>query len=226
MTTAILARVLSFDLDDTLWPVAPVIESAERELFEWLRVRHPRAVAGHSIDSMRELRAAVAARHPERSHDLSFLRLRALAEQLTGAGYDEAVAEHAFAVFYAARNRVSCYADVRPALARLARRRPLFAVSNGNADLALCGVAGYFAGHLSARSVGAAKPDPRIFAALARSAGVAPGEILHVGDDPLADVEGARRAGLQAVWINRDERAWPAELAPPERVIARLDEIA
>ncbi|MDE2305697.1 MAG: HAD family hydrolase [Gammaproteobacteria bacterium] len=222
---SIVTRILSFDLDDTLWPVAPVIEAAERELYEWLRERHPRAVAEHTIESMRALRTAVAARHPDRSHDLSFLRLRALALQLAEAGYEEGEAERAFEVFYAARNRVDCYADVHPALALLAARGPLYALSNGNADLGLCGLARYFSGHLSARSVGAAKPDPRIFAALAHRAGAHAAQIVHVGDDPYADVEGARRAGLQAVWINRHARPWPADLAPPEREIRGLDEL-
>ncbi len=157
---------------------------------------------------------------------MTFLRHRALALLLEAAGYEAAAADRAFEVFYAARNRVACYDDVRPALARLAARGPLYALSNGNADLALCGIAAYFAGHVSARSVGAAKPDRRMFAALAERAGAACGEILHIGDDPFADVEGARRAGLQAVWINRDGRRWPAELAPPDRVIASLEEIA
>ena len=40
--------VLSFDLDDTLWPVGPVIAAAESALLSWLRARYPRAVVGHS----------------------------------------------------------------------------------------------------------------------------------------------------------------------------------
>ncbi|MDE2348451.1 MAG: HAD-IA family hydrolase [Gammaproteobacteria bacterium] len=220
-----MTRVLSFDLDDTLWPVAPVIEAAERTLLAWIREHHPRAAADHDVESMRALRAAVGARFPHQAHDMTFLRRRALAEQFAAAGHDEAAAAAAFEVFFAARNRVRCYADVRPALARLSRARPLFALSNGNADLGLCGIAGFFSGHLSARSVGAAKPDPRMFAALAASAGVPAADILHIGDDPLADVEGARRAGMQAVWLNRDARAWPPELAPPPRTVASLEEI-
>src|ERR1700721_1476207 len=47
--------VLSFDLDDTLWPVAPVIAAAERELLSWLRARYPLAVSAHDIESMRAL---------------------------------------------------------------------------------------------------------------------------------------------------------------------------
>ena len=116
------------------------------------------------------------------------------------------------------------YPDVRASLARLAIYR-LFALSNGNADLQLCGIADYFAGHVTARAVGVAKPDKRIFETLAERAGVDPAAVLHIGDDPLADVDGARRAGLQAVWINREERAWPADLEPPARTVASLLEI-
>ncbi len=224
-TAVILPPVISFDLDDTLWPIAPVIESAEAELWAWLRERHPRAAAAHSIESMRALRAAVAARFPERGHDMTFLRVHSLAQMLAAAGYEASAADRAFEVFYAARNRVTCYADVRPALARLSVRRPLFALSNGNANLERCGIAGFFAGHVHAQAVGAAKPDPRMFAALAERAGVAPADILHVGDDPFADVDGARRAGVQAVWINRDGRPWPAQLEPPARTITSLEEI-
>jgi putative hydrolase of the HAD superfamily len=46
---------------------------------------------------------------------------------------------------------------------------------------------------------GAAKPDPRAFAAALRRLGVAPGEALFVGDDAARDLAGARRAGLSAV---------------------------
>jgi putative hydrolase of the HAD superfamily len=50
-----------------------------------------------------------------------------------------------------------------------------------------------------ASDAGAAKPDPRAFAAALRRLGVAPGEALFVGDDAARDLEGARRAGLSAV---------------------------
>ena len=49
--------------------------------------------------------------------------------------------------------------------------------------------------------VGFAKPDPRIFAELTGAMGLAPDEIIHVGDSLHADVLGARAAGLEAVWF-------------------------
>jgi putative hydrolase of the HAD superfamily len=222
----ITPRVISLDLDDTLWPVAPVLAAAEIAVLSWLRVHHPRAAHGHDVDSMRALRARMAARFPEQSHDMTFLRRRALAEQFAAAGYTGLPAvEEALEIFFVERNRVELYEDVRPALKRLRAKYRLFAVSNGNADLDRCGIADLFDGHVTASAAGAAKPDARIFAHLLRAAGVEPGEVLHIGDDPLADVVGAAQAGMQAVWLNREARTWPSEFAPPLRTISTLAEI-
>ncbi len=218
-------QILSFDLDDTLWPIGPVIAQAERELFEWLEGSYPDAVRAHSIESMRELRTRVAERFPQHGHDLTFLRRQALAEQFLAAGHDESLADRALEVFFSARNRVEFYPDVRPALRRLRERYRLFALSNGNADLERCGISELFDGHITARAAGAAKPDARIFAKLLAAAGVAAHEVLHVGDDPLADVVGARCAGLQSVWLNRDARAWPPQYAPPPRIVTTLADL-
>ena len=220
-----IARVISLDLDDTLWPVAPVIASAEKILLDWLKVRYPRAARGHTSESMRAARTRLAIQYPERSHDLTFLRRHALARQFQAAGYAESGCDEAMEIFLEARNRVEFYDDVRPALTRLRAAYRLYAVSNGNADLERCGIGDLFEGHVTAISAGAAKPDARIFAALAEMAGVSPEEVLHVGDDPLADVVGARQAGMQAVWLNRDSRTWPVALAPPARTISTLAEI-
>jgi putative hydrolase of the HAD superfamily len=220
-------RVLSLDLDDTLWPVGPVIAAAEEALLGWLKSRYPRAALGHDAASMMTMRSQLAVQFPERSHDLTFLRHRALAAQFAAAGYPEHLSDEALEIFLAARNRVEFYQDVRPALERLRAGYRLFAVSNGNADLRRCGIGDLFDGHVTAISAGAAKPDARIFAALVEMAGVSAAEITHVGDDPLADVVGASQAGLQAVWLNRDgAREWPASLAPPARTISTLADIA
>ncbi len=221
---------MSLDLDDTLWPIEPVLLAAEAALLDWLRERHPRAMQGHDAASMRQLRAAIGARFPELSHDMTFLRQRALIEQFSAAGYDDAgshgsAAAEAMQVFLRERNRVQFYADALPALERLRASHRLFAVSNGNADLGRCGLGGLFEGHVTASQAGAAKPDARIYAALVRMADVPPHEIMHVGDDPLADVIGAGRAGLQAVWLNRGDRPWPAALGAPPCTISTLAEL-
>ena len=222
--------VLSFDLDDTLWPVGPVIAAAEQDLWKWLRERHPQTVRGHSLESLQAMRALTAERYPEHGHDLTFLRHRALKDLFEAVDAKsrievDALADEALEVFFAARNRVEFYHDVRPSLQRLHARYRLFALSNGNADLHRCGIAHWFSGHVTARSAGAAKPDARIFARLLAQAGVEAHEVLHIGDDPVTDVVGAMQAGMQAVWLNRDARAWPENLPPPPRTITTLAEI-
>ncbi len=217
--------VLSFDLDDTLWPIAPVILAAEEELESWLRLHHPEIMHAHSVVTLRAIRERVGLEYPERSHDMTFLRHRAILQLF---GDDTAAARHAdaaFEIFYAARNRITLYEDVPAALARLSRRYRLYALSNGNADLHRCGVGDLFEGHVTAIAAGAAKPDTRIFAHLLRAAGVDAAQVLHVGDDPHADVQGAVSAGMQAVWLNRDARPWPAGLTPPARTITTLAQI-
>jgi FMN hydrolase / 5-amino-6-(5-phospho-D-ribitylamino)uracil phosphatase len=215
-------RVISLDLDDTLWPIWPVIEAAEREMYAWLAAHHPRMVENHSIETMRLHRDEIAERYPEQSHDLTFQRVTALKMQARQTGCPESAAEDAFAILYAARNRVVFYPDTIPALQRLSRRFRLYALSNGNADLSLCGIGRFFEGHLTARAVGAAKPDQRIYRALLGAADVAADEIVHIGDDPVADVAGAARAGIAGYWINREARDWPADLPPPKGMVTSL----
>jgi FMN hydrolase / 5-amino-6-(5-phospho-D-ribitylamino)uracil phosphatase len=217
--------VLSFDLDDTLWPIAPVILAAEEELESWLQLHHPQVMRRHTVESLRTIRAHMAHEYPERAHDMTFLRHRAIMKLFGNDSAAERHADAAFEVFYAARNRITLYDDVPAALARLGRRYHLFALSNGNADLGRCGIGELFEGHITAIAAGASKPDARIFAHLLRVAGVEAGEVLHIGDDPHADVHGATAAGMQAVWLNRDARRWPAELMPPARTISTLAQI-
>lgn len=217
--------VLSFDLDDTLWAVEPVMLAAEGAMFAWLQERHPQVMLAHNRESLRALRSRLAEQYPERSHDMTFLRHRALAEMFALAGHDASHADEAFEVFFAARNKVTLYDEVAASLERLSARHRLFALSNGNADLQRCGIDHWFAGHITAISAGAAKPDMRIFRRLVAQAGVEAAQVLHIGDDPLLDVVGAMQAGLQAAWLNRNNKTWPAHLPPPARTIKTLEEL-
>jgi putative hydrolase of the HAD superfamily len=61
---------------------------------------------------------------------------------------------------------------------------------------------------ISAR-VGYQKPHPAIFEHALELLDVRPDEAVHVGDDPMADVQGARRAGIDAVLLVRQGRAHP-----------------
>ena len=73
--------------------------------------------------------------------------------------------------------------------------------------------------------IGYRKPDPRIFRdALAATGLTAPGQIVFVGDNPEADIDGAKRFGMKAAWIRRG-RQYPAGLQAPDHVIDHVTEV-
>lgn len=72
---------------------------------------------------------------------------------------------------------------------------------------------------------GCPKPDPRIFAHAASLAGLAPDQLLFVGDTPATDIAGAAGAGWTAVWIRPPGEAFPPGLPTPHRVIDALPEL-
>lgn len=216
-----MIRALTLDLDDTLWPIEPVVLRAEAELDAWLARHCPEVAAAWPIEAMRALRTRVHADNPELAHDFTALRKLSLAHVFEPFGHGEELVERAFEVFYAARNRVELYPDAGPALQRLAGRFPIASLSNGNADLHRIGLGEYFVATVTARTVGVGKPHPRIFERAVACLGLPAAQVAHVGDDPLLDVQGAQRAGLVAVWLNRSDAAWPLQ-RPPDIEIAEL----
>jgi putative hydrolase of the HAD superfamily len=213
-------RAITLDLDDTLWPFAPIGARIERVLDAWLREHSPRTAEKFPVERMRELREWVFAGHPHLLHDMSALRRLTLEYAFSESGEDLALVEPAYAAFYAERNRVEYYPDALAALQRISARLPVFALSNGNADLARIGIAHLFVGQLGSREHGVAKPDASIFLAACARLDCDPHEVLHVGDHVDMDVVGAARAGLRTAWVHREDARdkhphWPhADIAP------------
>jgi FMN hydrolase / 5-amino-6-(5-phospho-D-ribitylamino)uracil phosphatase len=202
-------RAITLDLDDTLWPVWPTIHRAERVLTDWLSEHAPATAAlSEQPEVKKAVRAEINARHGDRAHDLSFLRLEAIRALLVQAGDPGHLAEPAFDVFFAERQRVDLFEDALPALRFWSQRYPVVALSNGNADVHRVGIGQHFYASVSAQSMGVAKPDPRIFIAGAEAAGVTPQQVLHIGDDAHADAVGALAVGMQVAWLNREGQVW------------------
>ncbi len=215
---------ITLDLDDTLWPIWPTIERAEKRLHSWLADHAPAtAVLLADPHVRREVRATTEAQWSHLKHDLNAMRRESIRLALQRAGEDPALAEPAFDVFFEARMDVDLFEDARPALAWLAQRYPIVAVSNGTADVRKIGIGEFFVGSVNAQDVGVGKPDARIFAAAAQSLHLAHGQILHVGDDANLDVIGAIAVGMQAVWVNREDHLWTQPQEPHATVVTMLE---
>lgn len=218
-------RLISFDLDDTLWACTPVIQRAEQILYDWLKRNYPQITARYSQMHMREIRMEFVERQPALRHDLTRLRLESLRWHARQARYPEDLAEAAFEVFIEARNQVTLYDDVEPVLRRLSRNYRLVALTNGNANVRRMPIGRYFEVALSAADVGISKPAPDMFHRVLAEVGAEPAHMLHVGDDPLSDIQGAHNAGVASIWINREGRRWADEVARARHEIRDLHEL-
>ncbi len=84
---------------------------------------------------------------------------------------------------------------------------PLYVVSNWDIELAKVledlGWTDYFEGVVASAVFGVEKPEAKIFEEALRASGVDRSRAVHVGNDPLTDVQGASAAGLDTVFVDR-----------------------
>ena len=80
-------RAIAFDLDNRLWDVEPVLMRAEAHLRSWLQEHCPRIAQQVSLEDMRRAREQLAHREPHNAHDLTYLRITALAAHAREHGY-------------------------------------------------------------------------------------------------------------------------------------------
>ncbi len=129
------------------------------------------------------------------------------------------------------KQHVEADADVNGLLADLNKHRvPWGIVTNGNttSQHVACRVAGLdqlaqFI--IVSEAVGYKKPDPRIFRDALKLTGLSsPEHVLFVGDNPHADIDGAKRFGMQTAWVRRG-RQFPDDLQPPDYVVDHVAEL-
>ncbi|MEA1062635.1 5-amino-6-(5-phospho-D-ribitylamino)uracil phosphatase YigB [Erwinia sp. HR93] len=223
---------LTFDLDDTLYDNAPVIQRTEQATLLFIQRYHPR-LSGIQREDMLRVRQALREDEPEIYHDVTEWRHRALERLMREAGLSVEEAQRgaaeAMADFANWRSRVDVPQETHDTLAALGKKWPLAAVTNGNADPARFGLDGYFDFILRAGPHGRAKPFCDMYHTAAQRLGLPAGQILHVGDDLNTDVAGAICSGMQACWImSREQNLMQARKARllPHLAISRLASLA
>ncbi len=222
-------KLITFDLDNTLWDVDSVIRKAENSMRAWLLAEAPDVVAQYSPEVMAELRTALLQERPEWRHNLSRLRQELLYRAIRQCGYGEREARRhaaeAFAVFLEARHEVEFFQGALEALAELAQDFVLGALTNGNADIEKLKLDRYFSFGYSAASVGVGKPAPDIFHAALRHASADAAETIHVGDHLVDDIHGASAVGIHTIWVNLRQDPLPADAATPSHMVHEVDQV-
>ncbi len=236
-----MIKLITFDLDNTLWDTDPVIIQAEQHLYDWLKKNCPALTNQYSKESMRQFKMGVANANPALKHKVSTLRLEAIKLNLLDVGYDDRAAtlqaQQAFDIFHQARQQVSFFDHTLHVLDDLKKTYQLAALTNGNADVSVIGLDCYFDFSLSAELVGKQKPEPDMFLAALDHANVAAEEVIHIGDHPEHDIMGASQVGFHTIWVNFEAASWrdaTPYLSPPTaeahclseipKLVARIDE--
>lgn len=222
-------RLLTFDLDHTLWDPDAALIRGEADSHAWLAAQVPSFGAQFPPAAFVELRVQLRDRYPDLKHRVSEIRRVAFRHALQQCGVtgseNEQLAALAFDVFWQCRQQVDVFADTATLLQALSAHYTLGALSNGNASLQAIGLAGHFRFHFAGEDFAAAKPAPDMFVAALQHAGVAPHEALHIGDHPVDDMQGAQAVGMKTLWVNFGDKPWPLDSAAPDYTVTALEQI-
>jgi len=103
------------------------------------------------------------------------------------------------------------FPDVIDVLKALSPHFELAVVSNFDSRLRMIlsqlGVSQYFSHLFLSSELGADKPDPLIYQRALKLSGFSPNEVLHVGDDPVRDWQGAEESGLTVFRLQRPQKS-------------------
>lgn len=218
-------KAITFDLDDTFWAINPVIERAEAKVHQWLAQHFPEIANQFSVEQLRRLRELVGEEMTHVAHDFTEMRKETFRRASEQCGYaPEDVVDRAFDVFIAARHEVEFFEGVLTVLDSISNRYILGALTNGNADLKRLGIDHHFEFQLCAANVGKAKPHPLMFEQACALIDADPHQVVHVGDHPEHDIDGAKAIGMRTVWMNPEAKAWPGN-TKPDAEISSLPEL-
>lgn len=215
-------RLLTFDLDDTLWDLRPVLLRADQLAFDWLLAQAPALAEHFNAESFRQARLHLAQQRPELAHRVSELRRVAQTLALQHAGYTAVEAERlsaqAFDIFIAARHDIEFFESALEVLQQLQGDYVLAAITNGNASPSRLGLDELFAFTVNSEDLPHPKPHAAPFEAALVRAQCAPAESIHIGDHIDHDIRGAKAVGMRTIWINRAGAVWPGEDVPDAEV--------
>jgi putative hydrolase of the HAD superfamily len=222
-------KLITFDLDNTLWHTDPVIIRAEKILWAWIQTHCPAASKRFDPKSLQALKVKVAQNKPELRHKLSQLRLEFLYQVFIACDLSDVqarlLAEQAFSEFLQARNQITLFPGALDLLQALQADYQVIALSNGNSDLKIIGLDHLFKAHFHAENVAQPKPHADMFRAALEFSGIEAGDSLHIGDHPEQDVYAAQQLGFNTVWANILDHQWPISLSLADYEITQLNQL-
>jgi len=222
-------KAISFDLDDTLYSNKPVMQAIEKKMigyFSCLPILKNNMPDQHKLLNVRfwyHFRRQALLKQPYLAHDVVQIRLASYILGFMSLGLTAEIAKQqaqaALDYFILLRSDFVVPKSSKQLLARLSKKYPLIAISNGNVDTKVLGIAQYFqhiyhAGWQTDGSLFKQKPASDMFTLACQKLAIKPSQLLHVGDCGYADIQGALRAGCQTAWLSCYDVGKPVTVLP------------
>jgi 2-haloacid dehalogenase len=210
-----------FDVNETLSDMEPMAD-------RFAELGAPRSLAPLWFASvLRDGIALAAAGGTARFADIGSELLRTLLPEAGVTRDLEAAVDHVLGGF----TSLDVHPDVVPGVRALHEAGlRLVTLSNGSVSVAEAllsgaGVRDRFEQLLSVEEAGIWKPAAGAYSFAAGRCGVDVTDIALVAVHPW-DIDGAARAGLQTVWVNRTGRRYPSYATPPTRTVTSMEQVA
>mgnify|MGYP001178677921 FL=1 len=213
-------KMITFDLDDTLWNNKPTITNAEIQTRKWIEDRVGTIDWGDLNDFL-QLRETLIKKDKSIAWDISKLRIEIFKEKIKGlvsADDTTKLAEDAFSYFLKKRHEIELFPGVEGALKALSENYMLGVLTNGNADIYKLSIGKYFEFSISSLEAKDSKPNKTHFE-LAKShlPNLKYSEMLHIGDHQINDIFGAYALGVEVLWFNNTRVLWEQDFEKPDQ---------
>ena len=213
-------KMITFDLDDTLWDNKPTITNAEIKTRKWIEDRVGTIDWGDLNDFL-QLRETLIRKNKSISWDISKLRIEIFKEKIKGHVSNNEItklAEDAFSYFMKKRHEIELFPGVEDALNALSEKYMLGVLTNGNADIYQLPIGKYFEFSISSFEAQDSKPNkPHFELAKSHLPNLKYSEMLHIGDHQINDIFGAHALGIKVLWFNNTKALWEQDFKKPDQ---------
>ncbi len=222
-------KAISFDLDDTLYSNKPVMLAIEKKMlayFSGLPVLKNTIPDQYKVLNQRfwsHFRRQALLKQSNLVHDVVQVRLNSYRLGFMSLGFTENIARQqaqaALDYFILLRSDFVVPKSSKQLLAKLSKKYPLIAISNGNVDTKALAIAQYFqyiyhAGWQADGTLLKQKPNSDMFNLACQQLAIKPEQLLHVGDCGYSDIQGALQAGCQTAWLSCYDVGKPIAVLP------------
>jgi len=190
-------KVISFDLDNTLYDNQPVIKLAEKISQEYLMSEFKKQNKEFNVELLVETRKKLF-KHKNVAYDnLTFLRQECLRHVCAALSNSESIVQRATEIFIELRQQASIPEEIVSMIKRLSKGYTLVSITNGNCDANNLVIGQYFDKNYSPQQGYRAKPHMAMYQKVMEDYQITPQQLLHVGDEEKTDGLGAGNTGCQ-----------------------------